>query len=76
LRQRALSAVPWAHAVRGVNRDRFVGWLIAMAGIATGDAVAVFGGVAVVTVVIVRGFLVLERTEGDSSGKDWLSRRP
>jgi hypothetical protein len=49
-----------------------IGWLIAMAGIATGDAVAVFGGV---TVVIVRGFLALERTEGDSSHKDGLSRR-
>jgi hypothetical protein len=42
-----------------------VGWEVAMAGIATNDAVAVFGGVTLVTVAIVRGFLTLERGAGD-----------
>jgi hypothetical protein len=51
-----------------------LGWLIAMVGIATNDTVAVFGGVLAVTVVIVRGFFVLERGAGDPGRKDPLSR--
>jgi hypothetical protein len=51
-----------------------VGWLTAMVRIATGDTVAVFGGVLAVTIVIVRGFFVLERGADDRGRNDPLSR--
>lgn len=44
-----------------------VGWALAIVGIATLDAGAVFGGVALTTLVIAVGFFRLERGADDKS---------